>query len=94
MKYAFRLFLVAKPSGAARPVLDMSPWTTFNDPPPIHLYSAAEVLSTIPPRSTMIKIDLRSGFFRFQFVSNTGSIMEYTISIKDMPGHVYPWDIH
>jgi hypothetical protein len=64
IKYAFRLFLVAKPSGEARPVLDMSPWTTFYDPPPIHIYSAAEVSSTIPPRATMIKIDLQSGFFQ------------------------------
>jgi hypothetical protein len=64
IRYAFRMFLVAKSSGAARPVLDLSPWTPLYTPPPISLYSAAEVLSTITPNSTMIKADLKSRFFQ------------------------------
>jgi hypothetical protein len=61
--YAFRMFLVAKSSGAARPVLDLSPWTPLYRPPPIRLYSAADVLMmTISPHSTMVKIDLSQGF--------------------------------
>lgn len=62
--YAFRLFLVAKFSGAARLFYDMSPWTSSYSPPHIQLYSAAEVLATIPQNSWMIKIDLKSGFFQ------------------------------
>jgi hypothetical protein len=62
--YTFRKFLVAKTSGAARPLLDLSAWTPLYRPQPIRLYSAAEVLSTISPASTMIKIDLKSGFFQ------------------------------
>jgi hypothetical protein len=46
--YAFRMFLVAKSSGAARPVYGMSKWTPLYSPPPVRLYSAAEVLATIP----------------------------------------------
>jgi hypothetical protein len=42
---AFRLFLVAKPSGAARPILDHSPWTTYYTTPPMRLYSSAQVPS-------------------------------------------------
>jgi hypothetical protein len=64
MRYAFRIFLIAKSSGAARPVEDLSPWTPHYVPPPNRLYSAAEVLTTISPRSFLIKVDLRSGFFQ------------------------------
>jgi hypothetical protein len=53
IKNAFRMYLVAKPSGAARPVVDLSPWTQYYSPPPIRLYSAADILSTIPPRARM-----------------------------------------
>jgi hypothetical protein len=63
IKCAFPLLLVSKPSGAAGTVLDMSPWTTYYDPAHIQLYSAAEVLSTIPLQSQMIKMGLKSGFF-------------------------------
>jgi hypothetical protein len=45
---AFRVFLVAKADGSARPVYDLSPWTPFYSTPPIRLYSTAEVLQTIP----------------------------------------------
>jgi hypothetical protein len=64
IRYAFRLFLVAKKSGAARLVLDMSPWTTYYEPPPIRLYSAAEVLAAIPQNAYIIEIELKSGFFQ------------------------------
>jgi hypothetical protein len=63
---AFRLFLVSKPDGNARPVYDLSPWTSSYTRPPIRLYSAAEVLHTIPQGATMIKIDLKSGFFQLK----------------------------
>jgi hypothetical protein len=66
IRYAFRIFLIAKTSGAARPVADLSPWTPQYTPPPIQLYSAAEVLITISPGSFLIKIDLRSGFFQIR----------------------------
>jgi hypothetical protein len=62
--YAFRLFLVAKSSGVARPVYDMSPWTSSYSAPHIQLYSVAEVLATIPQNSWMIKIDLKCEFFQ------------------------------
>jgi hypothetical protein len=42
----------------------MSPWTLFYSPPHKELYSAAEVLSTIPRDSWTIKVDLKSGFFQ------------------------------
>jgi hypothetical protein len=64
IRYAYHMFLVAKSSGAARPVLDLSTWTPLYRPPPIRLYSAADVLSTISPNSTMVKMDLKSGFFQ------------------------------
>jgi hypothetical protein len=63
---AFRLFLVAKPDGSARPVYDLSPWTSDYTTPPIRVYSAAEVLQTMPPAARMIKIDLKSGFFQLK----------------------------
>lgn len=66
ISHAFRPFLVLKPSGAARPVYDLSPWTALYHPPPIRLYSAAGILTTIPPGAQMIKIDLRSGFFQIR----------------------------
>jgi hypothetical protein len=61
---AFRCFLVAKPSGAARFIMDLSPWTAFYAAPLMRLYSAAEVLSAIPQDHFMIKLDLVSGFFQ------------------------------
>jgi hypothetical protein len=64
IRYAFRLFLVAKPSGSARPVVDLSAWTPIYSPPPIRLYSVADVLSTIPHQAKMIKLDLLAGFFQ------------------------------
>jgi hypothetical protein len=51
IKFAFRMFLVAKSNGAARPVVDMSLWTPYYQTPPVRLYSAAEVLVTIDPVS-------------------------------------------
>jgi hypothetical protein len=42
IKYAFRMFLVSKTTGAARPIVDMSPWTPLYQTPPIRLYTAAE----------------------------------------------------
>jgi hypothetical protein len=33
--YAFRMFLIAKTSGAARPIVDLSPWTPLYQTPPI-----------------------------------------------------------
>jgi hypothetical protein len=59
------MFLVAKANGSARPILDLSPWTALYRPPPIRLYSAADILTTISPSSSLIKIDLASGFFEF-----------------------------
>jgi hypothetical protein len=53
---AFRCFLISKTSGAARFITDLSPWTQFYVTPPMRLYSAAEVLTTIPPHRLMIKI--------------------------------------
>jgi hypothetical protein len=63
---AFRCFLIAKASDAARFIMDLSPWTTHYKTPHMRLYSAAEVLSTIPPHYFMIKIDLTSGFFQLR----------------------------
>jgi hypothetical protein len=63
--YAFRMFLIAKANGAARPILDLSPWTPLYRPPPIRLFSAADILTTITPASSLINIDLASGFFQF-----------------------------
>jgi hypothetical protein len=62
--FDFRMFLVAKSSGAARPIVDLSAWTPRYQTSPIRLYSAAEVLVTIDPNSVMVKIDLKSGFFQ------------------------------
>jgi hypothetical protein len=45
--------------------MDLSPWTDFYQLPATTLYSAAQVLVTIPPQSQLIKIDLKSGFFHF-----------------------------
>jgi hypothetical protein len=61
---AFRMFLVAKSDQSARPILDISPWTSFYDTPPMRLYSAAEVLVALPQNGRMIKIDIRAGFFQ------------------------------
>lgn len=68
---AFRLFLVPKGNGSARPILDLSPWTLWYRKPPITLYSAAQVLSTIPPHAEMFKLDLKSGFYYFCISSDT-----------------------
>jgi hypothetical protein len=45
---AFPCFLVPKPSGAARFIMDLSPWTPYYTTPPMRLYFAAEVISAIP----------------------------------------------
>jgi hypothetical protein len=45
---AFRCFLVAKPTGAARFIMDLSSWTSHYKIPPMRLYSAAGVISAIP----------------------------------------------
>jgi hypothetical protein len=63
---AFRYFLTPKPSGAARFIMDLSPWTSYYRTPPIRLYSAAEVLSAIPPTYQLIETDLTSGFFQIK----------------------------
>jgi hypothetical protein len=63
---AFRMFLVSKPDGAARAILDLSPWTPFYKTPPMQLYSAAEVLTSLQPHDQIIKVDLKSGFYHFQ----------------------------
>jgi hypothetical protein len=46
--------------------MDLSPWTQHYTTPPMRLYSAAEILSTIPPHYFMVKIDLTSGFFQLK----------------------------
>jgi hypothetical protein len=61
---SFRCFLISKPSGSARFIMDLSPWTAFYKTPPMRLYSAAEVISAIPPHYQLIKIDVVSGFFQ------------------------------
>jgi hypothetical protein len=53
------MFLVSTPGEAARPILDRSPRT-----PPMRLYSAADVLTTIPQDAQLIKVDLKSGFLQ------------------------------
>jgi hypothetical protein len=40
---AFRIFLVAKPDGSARAIMDLSAWTPHYSTPSMRLYSAAEV---------------------------------------------------
>jgi hypothetical protein len=64
MKNAFRVILVAKQDGSARPVYDLSPWTPYYETPPLRPYSAAGVLQTIPSQAHLIKIDHKSGFFQ------------------------------
>jgi hypothetical protein len=66
IKAAFRLFLIAKSDGSARPVLDLSPWTAYYQLPSMTLYSAAQVLLTIPQGAGLVKVDLTSGFFHFK----------------------------
>jgi glycerophosphoryl diester phosphodiesterase len=66
IKAAFCLFLVSKSDGSAWLILNLSPWTDFYQLPPMKLYSAAEVLLTIPPGASLVKIDLSSGFFHFR----------------------------
>jgi hypothetical protein len=95
IRYAFRHFLVAKQSGAARPILDMSPWTMYYDPPPIRLYSAAEVLTTIPRQAYVIKIDLRSGFFQIKIHrSHWKCTTAYSTRADATHGHAYRWATH
>jgi hypothetical protein len=62
----FLCFLTAKPSGAARFIMDLFPWTPFYQTPPMKLYSAAEVIAAIPATYQLIKIDLKSGFFQLR----------------------------
>jgi hypothetical protein len=52
-----------KPNGAARPILDTSPWTTYYVALPVWLYSTAEVITAIPDNAQMIKLDLMFGFY-------------------------------
>jgi hypothetical protein len=61
---AFRLFLVSKQDSSARPVLDLSPWIPYYETPPLRLYTAAEILQTIPEKAQIIKLDLKAGFFQ------------------------------
>lgn len=61
---AFRLFLVSKQDGSARPILDLSPWTRYYITPPMRLYSAAEIIHVILRGARMIKLDLPRGFFQ------------------------------
>jgi hypothetical protein len=63
---AYRAFFVAKSSGAARFVMDLSPLTPFYRVPHITLYSAARVLSTLQPWDKLFKIDLTSGFYQLR----------------------------
>jgi hypothetical protein len=62
----FRVFLIAKPDGAGRAILDLSAWTPYYSTPSMRLYSAAEVLATLKSTDYMIKIDLKSGFYHFR----------------------------
>jgi hypothetical protein len=61
---AYRAFLVAKTSGAARFVLDLSPLTPHYHTPHITLFSAAKVLATLQPNDLLFKIDFTSGFYK------------------------------
>jgi hypothetical protein len=63
---AYRAFLVAKTSGAARFVLDLSPLTPHYHTPHITLFSAAKVLATLQPHDLLFKIDLTSGFYQLR----------------------------
>jgi hypothetical protein len=67
---AFRLFLVSKQEGSARPILDLSPWTHYYSTPPMRLFSAAEVIHAIPRGAYLIKLDLLHGFFQLSLHSD------------------------
>jgi hypothetical protein len=60
--------------------MDLSPRTKFYKTPPMRLYSAAEVISAIPPHYQMIKNDLVSGFF--QITTNNNHVRHYGIYYK------------
>jgi hypothetical protein len=78
--YAFRLFLVAKPDGSGRPVLDLSPWTDHYINPPIKLYSAAQVLRSLQPTDQLMKTDLKSGFFPVLHTTRTSKVLRCIFS--------------
>jgi hypothetical protein len=83
---AFRLFLVAKPDGSARPILDLSPWTVYYKTPAMKLYSSAQVLDTLPKKAFLIKVDLKHGFS--QIPVKEDHINFYGVYYRR---HRYPW---
>lgn len=62
MKFAQAMFLVPKPEGKIRPIIDYSPWTQYIIAPRFSLLSAGSVIRRIPLGNLMIEVDLGSGF--------------------------------
>lgn len=62
LKHAMQMFLVPKPDGAVRPIIDYSPWTEFIVAPHFSLLSAGGAVRKISPYAHMVKVDLKSGF--------------------------------
>lgn len=62
LKFAQALFLVPKPEGKIRPIIDYSPWTQYIIAPRFSLLSAGSAIRRIPLGYLMIKVDLVSGF--------------------------------
>jgi hypothetical protein len=60
---AFRLFLLSKQDGSARPILDLSPWTPYYATPLMRLYSAAEVIHAIHSGAFFDQIGLAEWIF-------------------------------
>lgn len=71
LKHAMQMFLVPKPDGAVRPIIDYSPWTEFITAPHFSLLSAGEAVRRISPYAHMIKIDLRSGFHQIPLAAGS-----------------------
>lgn len=62
LAHAMPMFLVPKPDGSVRPIIDFYPWTQYIDTPRFSHLTAGKALRDIPLGSYLMKLDLKSGF--------------------------------
>jgi hypothetical protein len=90
---AFHCFLIAKPSGAASFIMDMSPWIDFYILLPVWLYSAATILQSLYPQISS-RWTSHPCFINFRFSANTSHTTVSTTRGADTVSRVCRCGIH
>ena len=63
------LFLVPKPDGTFRPIIDLKKLNLFLDIPVFKMETLFSVTAALQPQELIIKIDLKDAIFQFMWTS-------------------------